>query len=234
MLKKERIAHPEYGNIEITRNPRARRIILRARPDTLHITLPLQATWQDIEKAIEKFGDKLKEQQRTMHKTPIRKDFRIDMPLFKFGIELHDREEYYMLQKNERYILLCPATTAFEDAERQEWIRKAITGAMRKQASKVLPLRLQQLARKHKLCYKRVSIRNSKTRWGSCSSNGTISLNLHLIALPCELIDYVLLHELCHTVEMNHSERFWRMLDNLLEREAKPLRNLLKSYRTTL
>jgi predicted metal-dependent hydrolase len=73
--------------------------------------------------------------------------------------------------------------------------------------------RLQKLAKQHRFTYNKVSIRNQRTRWGSCSGKGNISLNMKLVALPQELFDYVILHELVHTRIHNHSKRFWQELD---------------------
>ena len=73
--------------------------------------------------------------------------------------------------------------------------------------------RLHQLAEQYGFTYHKVSIRNQRTRWGSCSGKGNISLNMKLVALPPELSDYVLLHELVHTRIHNHSQRFWKELD---------------------
>jgi predicted metal-dependent hydrolase len=73
--------------------------------------------------------------------------------------------------------------------------------------------RLQQLAEQHGFTYNRVSIRKQRTRWGSCSAKGNISLNMKLVALPPELADYVILHELVHTRIHNHSKKFWAELD---------------------
>jgi predicted metal-dependent hydrolase len=73
--------------------------------------------------------------------------------------------------------------------------------------------RLHQLAQQYGFIYNKVSIRNQRTRWGSCSGKGNISLNMKLVALPQELSDYVLLHELVHTRIHNHSKRFWKELD---------------------
>lgn len=82
----------------------------------------------------------------------------------------------------------------------------------KKLARKIILRRLQQLAEKHGFTYNRVCIRNQRTRWGSCSAGGNISLNTKLVALPGELLDYVLLHELVHTRIHNHSKQFWNEL----------------------
>jgi predicted metal-dependent hydrolase len=89
--------------------------------------------------------------------------------------------------------------------------------------------RLDVLARKHGYTYNQVSIRNQKTRWGSCSAKNNISLNLQLIRLPAELIDYVILHELVHTRVKNHSQAFWDRLSALVG-DAKTLDRRLNQY----
>ena len=76
--------------------------------------------------------------------------------------------------------------------------------ALRHEALRVLSKRLAALAARYGFSYTRVTVRDMRTRWGSCSSERRISLALSLMTLPEHLIDYVLLHELCHTVEINH------------------------------
>jgi len=80
----------------------------------------------------------------------------------------------------------------------------------RDEAGKILTERLAAIARKHGYRYNRVSIRNQKTRWGSCSSRNNISLNMKLTLLPDELRDYIILHELVHTRVKNHGPDFWQ------------------------
>ncbi len=96
-------------------------------------------------------------------------------------------------------------------------------------ARQQLSQRLTELAAKYDFAYNRVTIRNQKSRWGSCSATNNISLNMKLMALPAELIDYVLLHELLHTRIKNHGPSFWAELE-LLVAGAKQKRQRLKAF----
>ena len=96
-------------------------------------------------------------------------------------------------------------------------------------ARRKLVCRLNDLAEEHGFAYNNVSIRNQKTRWGSCSEKNNISLNMKLVKLPGELMDYVLLHELLHTRIKNHSKDFWTEIDKLVG-NAKTKRRKLKIY----
>ncbi len=102
-------------------------------------------------------------------------------------------------------------------------------GIDRVEAKTLLTMRLKQLARNNGFSYNRVFIRNQKTRWGSCSSINNISLNMKLVKLPDELIDYVILHELVHTRRKDHSKAFWVEMDKLVG-NGKKMASRLKSY----
>jgi len=104
---------------------------------------------------------------------------------------------------------------------------------IRAKAKQFLPKRLDYLAKQHGFKYVKVSLRNQKTRWGSCSRAGNISLNIALVTLPPELIDYVLLHELNHTKYMNHSQQFWTKLTEICP-NTKKYRKELKNYNSAL
>jgi predicted metal-dependent hydrolase len=101
----------------------------------------------------------------------------------------------------------------------------------RARARAALIARLEALADLHDFKFNKVSIRNQKTKWGSCSSKNNMSLNMNLVRLPAELIDYVLLHELVHTRIKNHSVRFWAELDVCVGGGARALSKMLKGYR---
>ncbi len=98
------------------------------------------------------------------------------------------------------------------------------------QAKQTLPPRLHELAQKHGFLYNKVTIRNMHTRWGSCSAKGNISLSIYLLMLPAHLQDYVMLHELCHTRQMNHSPKFWALLDIVSEGRSGLYRREMRNY----
>jgi predicted metal-dependent hydrolase len=100
-------------------------------------------------------------------------------------------------------------------------------------AREKLVKRLALLANRYGFNYNRVSIRNQKTRWGSCSVKNNISLNMKLVRLPEELMDYVILHELVHTRVKNHSRQFWEELDKLVG-DGRRIRRCLKNYNGAL
>jgi predicted metal-dependent hydrolase len=98
----------------------------------------------------------------------------------------------------------------------------------REDARKILNQRLSELAAEHDFEYNRVFIRRQKTRWGSCSSKNNINLNMNLLHLPSELVDYVLLHELTHTRVKDHSPNFWDELETVCPGSKKKRRRLKK------
>ncbi len=96
-------------------------------------------------------------------------------------------------------------------------------------ARRVIVDRLDFLAKKYGFSYNRVFVRNQKTRWGSCSAKNNINLNVNLVRLPEELIDYTILHELVHTRIKNHSQKFWDQMDLLLG-DARRIDKKLSAY----
>jgi len=87
-----------------------------------------------------------------------------------------------------------------------------VQGHLRGLAERELPVRTRELARLHGIAVGRISVRAQKTRWGSCSARGTISLNWRLIHAPPHVADYLIIHELMHRREMNHSARYWKLV----------------------
>lgn len=114
-------------------------------------------------------------------------------------------------------------------AKRNQIVKDGVAKALRKEAKAYLPRRLSYLAVRSGFNYNSLRFMHAKSRWGSCSSNGTISLNIMLMTLPNDLIDYVLYHELTHTKHMNHSDQFWKTLEDICP-GAKQKRRSIKQY----
>lgn len=131
--------------------------------------------------------------------------------------------------------------------EKSDWIEKHVQKVRERQAMKTkedfftpeqlqelamqaweqIPERVQYFAQKINVSYGRITIRNQRTRWGSCSSKGNLNFNCLLMLTPREVQDYVIVHELCHRKEMNHSKQFWQEVENILP-DYKEWRKWLK------
>ena len=131
-----------------------------------------------------------------------------------------------------RIQILVPKFIDIYKSEVQEFIQSSIIETWRKEAKALLPQRTKELAQKYDLDYVSVTIRNTKSRWGSCSFHNKINLSLHLMKLPSHLQDYVILHELAHTQHKHHQPLFWQFLDTLTNGKAKILDRELKLFST--
>lgn len=126
-----------------------------------------------------------------------------------------------------------PINVDASDETVQASANKASIKALRTQAEQLLPRRLSELALLHGYQYRSVSIKRLKSRWGSCDQKSNIVLNLYLIQLPWELIDYVLVHELVHTKVMRHGPDFWRAMQLEIP-NLKSLKSKIKKYHPIL
>ena len=151
------------------------------------------------------------------------KGVRIAVPL---GVTFEKAQEIIHLKKN--WIQKHLARMRQMELNHDNLLHK-LSRTNRVEAKKKLVDRLNKLAEKHGFTYNRVSIRNQKTRWGSCSPSNNLSLNFKLVVLPKELVDYVLLHELVHTRIKNHRREFWHILEGLVG-DAKARRSQIKKY----
>ena len=224
-----KIEDAELGVLMVRVNPRARRLTFRTKPDAIHLSVPPGTTQTEVEHAIEAVRHKLRAaQQRLPEQRKIDLNYRIDAPFFTFRLVAGRGDKFLAHSERGEMTVVCPPTANFDDERLQMWLRKVVEEALRRNAKIVLPQRLAALSDKHGLPYHTVKINSSRGRWGSCSTNKNINLSCFLVLLPGHLIDYVLLHELCHTREMNHSDRFWALLNSVTGNKALALRKELK------
>ena len=233
MATKRVVPDQDFGQIIIRTRITARNISMRTKPDGLHVTVPPRCLTSRIMSVIEEYRPKLLEKWQKSVEQPLDLNFRIDAPCFRLHLE-EGRFSRFTLRMNEEDITICcPPQTDFSQKAVQDLLRNAIIRALKKSAQAYLPPLLNELAEHYGFKYKKVKITGSKSRWGSCSATGSINLSCYLMLLPPHLMDYVLLHELTHTKEMNHGPQFWEILNDLTEGRAKTLRAELKNFRTS-
>jgi predicted metal-dependent hydrolase len=220
------------GDVVLRRNPQARRNILRVKDRRIFATMPPYGTEKEMLAFIRQMHGKL---LRMLDASPERRLLDEGATLQTLTFRLHifrtPRANFYATLTEGVLHVACPDGADFADERVQQLLRQILKNALRREAGRVLPVRLDALAGRHGFHYADVKIRDTKTRWGSCSSKKNISLSLSLLMLPEHLIDYVLLHELCHTVEMNHGKRFRQLMDRVTDNRSQTLRRELKAFR---
>ena len=209
------IEDDELGSLIVRVNPRARSLVFRTKSDAVYVSVPPGTTTKEVKRAIDL-------------------NYKIDAEHFKLSLILGEKEQFLANSRLGVMQIVCPPQADFTDENLQNWLRKVIEESLRRNAKSILPPRLEHLSAQCGLPYASVKINSSQGRWGSCSARKNINLSYYLVLLPSHLIDYVLLHELCHTREMNHSERFWDLLDRFTDGKALALRKELKKYRTEI
>ena len=233
MATKRIIPDADFGQIIIRTRITARNISMRTKPDGLHVMVPPYSQTAKILAAIEEFRPRLLENWQKSVPQALDLNFRIDAPCFRLRLEAGKLSRFAVRTTDEGITIFCPRNVDFSQKPVQELLRNAIIRALKKTAQVYLPPLLSELAEHYGFRYKKVKITGSKSRWGSCSTTGSINLSCYLMLLPPHLMDYVLLHELTHTKEMNHGPKFWEILDELTEGRARSLRAELKNFRTS-
>ena len=224
----------DFGEVSVLRKAAARRIIFRYKEGRLVVTAPASVSVGKVREAIEQSRPRLFALRADAHRTRIDLNFRISTDFFRLSLVRGTSGHFLSKVVNGEQQLICPPETDWNDDELQNWLHGVVKELLRKHAKRLLLPRLEQLSKLCGLPYACGGITSSQGRWGSCSARGRINLSLYLLLLPARLIDYVLIHELCHTREMNHGERFWALVDSFTEGRAHALRAELRNYRPEL
>jgi predicted metal-dependent hydrolase len=144
-----------------------------------------------------------------------------------------DGSQAFLKQHKDFLGIYIPEETDISKPEWQELIKTQIEAQLKREAKSFLPKRTRDLATEKGIAIGKISVRSTKSRWGSCSHNNDISLSIYLMTLPDELIDYVICHELAHVKEKNHSKNFWAHLEQLLP-GARKMDREMKKYTTAV
>jgi predicted metal-dependent hydrolase len=191
--------------VHYVRNRRARRYVLRLRPDgSVRVSMPVRGSKREAQRFVERCREWITRQLRS--EAEKRRAWSDGTALLLRGVPTR--------------VLVQPASVGLRivwgEVEARATgghdVRRELESALRARATEELPGRVSDLASRLGLSFSRVTIRNQRTRWGSCSSSGAISLNWRLLQMPPAVADYIILHELMHLEQPNHSRRFWALV----------------------
>jgi len=221
------IEDSEFGKVTVRRSAKATQVRLRVAPDgTLRASMPMYAPIFLLKRLLKNSRVELREllQQSQPHT-----EFKDGQQIGKsHTIIVRPSTRLLTKVKGQHILVELPNDMTLNDPLVNRSVRDGIIAALRLEAKSYLPKRLAYLANQLGFSYEKVRFSHASGRWGSCSSNGTISLNIALMKLPFELIDYVLIHELSHTIQMNHSQDFWDLVQKA-DPGYKQHRKLLKA-----
>lgn len=207
------IQDKEFGKITIRRSQLAKQVKLRVSSDgTLHASLPMRAPIFLVRGMINSSRDKIRQ---LLSQSKPEYTYENGMKIGKshtLVIQQINAETPSVSRHSQQIIVKLPVGKSVYDDDISRKIRDTIIASLKIEAKSYLPRRLSFLAEKYGHSYEKVKFSHASGRWGSCSSNGTISLNIALMKLPFELIDYIIIHELSHTKQMNHSPNFWSLV----------------------
>lgn len=222
----------EFGDIAVRRSVRASAIRISVTPTgTLRASMPAYAPIFMLKRLVKSSRVQLRKMLEQQAPSYV---FENGMEIGKSHKLLVKRGATTSVKRWGQQILVILAPDAeMTDPTIDRMIRDVITSALRLEAKSYLPKRLEFMAEKLGCHYDRVRFSHAGGRWGSCSSSGTISLNIALMKLPFEIIDYVIIHELCHTKQMNHSQKFWSLVEDA-DPSYKLHRKMLKSHSPTI
>lgn len=229
--KKQIISDKDFGKIHFVVHRSARNITMRVKEDGLHVTTPPYRSITALLEAIAPFRERLRNVCSEVKPKPFDLNFSIEAECFRLKLETSPLKNFTVSMRDETVVIACPAHADFTTDRVQTLVKNAVMRAMRKKAEEYLPPLVQYWSSLFDLPYNKVTISKARSRWGSCSSKRDISLSFYLMLLPAHLMDYVILHELAHTREMNHGPKFWELLNQLTDGKALALRKELRIHR---
>jgi predicted metal-dependent hydrolase len=226
----------EIGEVSFIRKLSVRNMKISLKPFRgVQVTMPQFVSYEAAGRFVESKIGWISKQQEKMKKferkvTLFTKDTAFTTKDHVLSIGTHEKSTIQTIIKNQIISVQHPEFAEVSDPRIQKAIRRAIVAALQLEANKHLPPMTDRLARQFGFSYVQVSFRDNKSRWGSCSPDNRISLNIHLMRLPERLQEYIVLHELCHTVHKHHQKSFWQLLDKVTGGRARELDRELNIY----
>lgn len=222
----------DLGQVKLVSNNKTRRIIVRYRNNEYQVTHPSSMNIPQIMDALDEMKPRILELRKRINKPYIfTNENKFKTLTFEVELIPNSLTNTYTTLKEGILTISYPKHIDINNDDFQSFVQQIVENTCRIEAKRILPDRVRMLAKKHNLEVANIKINSSKGRWGSCSSTKNINLSYYCMMLPQHLVDLVILHELCHTIEMNHGEKFWQLLDKLTNKQSKELTKELKCYK---
>lgn len=230
----------EFGIIDVYETSRARNTTLRILPDgKIRVSVNPICDMKYVANFIRGNADKIKILQNRIQKRFGNQRKIIFSPSIEFATR--DHKLVFRLDNlfpSERIRVhsgliefIYQSNTQFDDEHIQTFIRRGINFALKVESEKYVRQRITQIAQTFGLKFTQLAFRDMKSRWGSCcKATGHITLNIQMMRLPQHLIDYLIIHELCHLVEANHGRHFHELVNNYCNGHEASLDKELKQY----
>jgi len=220
----------QIGPVFFQKNQRSKNIKIRVKSDqSVHVSFPWYTLSAEAVNFVNKNIDWIILQQRKME---AKKPDSLTELVIKTKLHTIEIKKGEKLEASRKRGMIEIWVDDFESEKSRLFVQRIIESIYRFEAKRILPGRLAELAGRFGFQYNKVGIRNNKRNWGSCSGRNNISLNLQMMKLPDNLIDYILLHELVHTKIKNHGPLFWEKLDEFTGKKARALAKEVRSYST--
>ena len=210
--------HPELGLVQLRTRSTARRQIIKVTQNLVIITVPPRFEDSVFPLSQETISKILKLREKVVERSGEGK-FKFDEPIetltFKvsIGYQENPKIRVYAARLDASVLQInMPMGVEIAASETQKILKNIVLKFLRQEAERVLPEKMEYWSKQCGLDYNSLKIDTAKSRWGCCSSRKDIKLSYYLLLLPERLIDYVIVHELCHTREMNHGPRFKALL----------------------
>ena len=234
------VHHPKIGDITYKKSQRAKRINITIKLlKGVVVTVPYYSSYAEAEQFVEEKTDWIIKTKSKIEKVEEKQTVFNDENEFKTKFRslqlIPEERKNLRLHVSDKFIeIYYPQQLPVTHAGVQNAIKRAMEHTWNIEAHEYLPVRLKDLAATFGFNYKRLTIKNTRSFWGSCAHDNSIVLSLHLMHLPDKLIDYVLLHELCHTIHKNHGKGFWQLLNQVTNGHARPLAKEMQQYSTRI
>ncbi len=231
--------YPEIGKVVYQQNDRAKRLIIKIKSyDLVSVTIPKSTSFSKAENFLLSGKDWILQAKNKMQNVrpqviyteDVERITKLHSLVFKTFID----PKYTSMRANisdNIITVFLPQGVNKTETKVQDFVKQCIKAAYANEAKTYIPNRIKELAKRFNFSYLQVKVNSAQTRWGSCGSDNSINISCFIMKLPDYLIDFVLLHELCHTIHKNHGPLFYDLLRKVSEGNFDAFEKEMKTFR---